>query len=72
MNEARLFSVMCSDRTRGSGQKQEHTFVWNFLQEFLYSEGHRPLEQHAQSPSLEIFKTFLDTFLPNLLWETQL
>ena len=69
---ARLFSVVCSNRARGSGQKLEHRkFYMNISKNFFTV---RVIEHWNRLPrevikllSLEILKTFLDTFLCNLL-----
>jgi len=49
MDEARLFSVVCSNRTRGSDLNLErrrfHTNMWK---NFFYSKGDRALEHVAQ------------------------
>lgn len=68
MDEARLFLVVPSDRSRGNVHKLEYGKFHMNLRKTIF-EGFRALEQAARkdSPSLEIFKTHLDAFLCNLL-----
>ena len=70
MDETRLFSVACSDRTRSNGQKFVHkkfcTNMWkNFFMVKVMKQWNR-LPRVAESP-LEIFKTHLDIYLCDLL-----
>ena len=69
---ANLFSAVCGDRTKGNGHKLEHTkFCTNMQKNFftvrVTEHWHRLPRRVVDSPSLEIFKTCLDTYLCNLL-----
>ena len=72
MDKARLFSVVCSDRIRSNGLKPEHTkFHTNTQKNFFtirVTEHWKRLQRETvESPSVEIFKTCLDTHLCDLL-----
>ena len=62
---------MCSDRTRGNGHKLKHRkFHINVCKNFTVrgtEHWNRLLREAVNSPSLETFKTCLDTYLCNLL-----
>ncbi|KAK4818686.1 hypothetical protein QYF61_017907 [Mycteria americana] len=70
---ARLFPVVPGDRTRGHGHKLRHSRVpLNIRKRFLTARvtehWHRLPREVVESPSLEIFKSRLDTVLGNQLW----
>ena len=70
MGEARLLSVVCSNRTRRNGLKLEcrkfHTNTQkNFMVRVMEHWNRLPSEV-VESPAMEIFKTCLNSFLCNL------
>ena len=69
---ANLFSAVCGVRARGNGHKLEHRkFCINIQRNFftvrVMEHWIRLPRQIVDSPSLEIFKTCLDTYLCSLL-----
>jgi len=71
MDEVRLF-VVHSARTRSNGLRLEHrTFCANMQKNFftvmVTEHWKRLLREVVESPSMEIFKTHLDTNVCNLL-----
>jgi len=74
---AKLFSVVPSDRTRGSGHKlKQRKFRLNMRKNFFPLRVTEPWprlpREAVQSPSLEMFKPRLATVLCSLLWVTLL
>jgi len=73
----RLFPVVPSDRTRGNRHKmKQRKFQLNMRKNFFPLRVTEPWprlpREAVESPSLEIFKTHLDTVLCSLLWVTLL
>ena len=70
IDEAKLFSVVRSDKTRSSGRKLEHRQLHsNVLKNFMVrvtEHWNRLPREVVQSLSMEIFKTHLDTYLCDL------
>jgi len=72
MDETGLFLEVCSNRTRSSGLKlahrKFHTNMWkNFFMVRLTEHWNRLPREVVESPSVEILKTHLDTYMCNLL-----
>lgn len=70
MDGARLFLVVPSNRTRGSGYKLQYKKFHIYTKKNFFTLRVTALElprETVESPSLEIFKIHLDTLLHNLL-----
>ena len=75
--EAKLLSVVPSNRNRGNGHKLKHRkFRLNMRKNFfplrVMEPWNRLPREVVESPSLEILKTHLDAVLCSLLWVTLL
>lgn len=71
--EAKLFSVVSSDRTRGNGQKLKYKNSHLNIRKKTFCHGDVQILESLQreavkSVSSEIFKTYLGTVLGNLLY----
>jgi len=72
MNEARLFLVVCCDGTRSNGlkliQRMFHNNMWkNFFMVKMTEHWNRLSRESMESPSMEIFKTYIHAYLCDLL-----
>jgi len=72
MDEVRLFSVVCNDRTRNSGLKFEHrkshtNMLKNFFIGSVTEHWNGLPREVVESPFLEILRTSQDTYLCDLL-----
>ena len=72
MDETRIISVVCSDRTRSNGLKLDHrkfhTNIWrNFFMVRVMEHWNRLPREVVESPSMEKFKNHLDAYLCDLL-----
>ena len=67
MDEVRLFLVVCSNRRKSNGLKLEHRkFCTNMQKNFfmvrVMEHWNRFPRETVESPSMEIFKTCLNTY----------
>ena len=72
MDEARIFLVVCGNRTRSNSLKLEHrkfrTNMWKkFFMAKLMEHWNRLSKEVVESPSMETFRTHLDACLSDLL-----
>ena len=72
VDETGLFLVVCSDRTRNSRHKVEHRKFYMYTKKNLFilrvtEHWNRLPREAVESPSMETFRTRLDTFLCNPL-----
>ena len=70
--KARQFLVVCSNRSKSNGLKLEHrkfgTNIWkNFVMVRVTEHWNGLPREVVESPTMEIFKTHLDTYLCDLL-----
>ena len=72
VDDAGLFSVMCSNRTRDSGLKlKQRKFHLHMRKNFAVSVSKhwkRLSREFVESSDMETFKSHLDMVLGNLLW----
>ena len=72
MDEARLFLVVCSNRTRSNGLKLEHRKFCTNMQKNIFTvmvaeHRSRLSREVVESPSMETLKTWMDAYLCDLL-----